>query len=108
MLKERSGRDGKLLICSSSTCSYKRRKDPKVSNHRCAQCHRKMEIHEGKNGNYFKCKYCNVTEKLEGKNSKKPSKHETKKLMQKINNQQEEVESPLALAMKAAMAKKDN
>lgn len=108
LLKERSGRDGKLLICSSSTCSYKRRKDPKVSNHRCAQCHRKMEIHEGKNGNYFKCKYCNITEKLEGKSSKKPSKHETKKLMQKINTQQEEVESPLALAMKAAMAKKDN
>lgn len=106
LLKERNGRDGKLLICSSSTCSYKRRKDPKVSNHRCAQCHRKMEIHEGKNGNYFKCKYCNITEKIKEKNNKKPSKHETKKLMQKINKQQEEVESPLALAMKAAMEKK--
>ena len=107
LLKERSGRDGKMLTCSSTTCSYKRRKDPKVSNHRCAQCHRKMEIHEGKNGNYFKCKYCNITEKIEGKSSKKPSKHETSKLMKKINKQ-EEVESPLALAMKAAMERKGN
>jgi len=65
-----------------------------------------MEIHEGKTGKYFKCKYCNVTEKIEGKNSKKPSKHETKKLMKKINQQEEEAESPLALAMKAALEKK--
>ena len=106
LLKERNGRDGKVLVCISSTCSYRRRKDPKLSNHRCAQCHRKMEIHEGKTGKYFKCKYCNVTEKIEGKNSKKPSKHETKKLMKKINQQEEEAESPLALAMKAALEKK--
>ncbi|WP_316486240.1 hypothetical protein, partial [Enterococcus faecium] len=40
------------------------RKDPKVSNHRCPQCHRKMEIIEGKNGAYFRCKYDGTTEKL--------------------------------------------
>ena len=41
-------RDGKIYVCTNSDCNYRRRKDPKVSNHRCPQCHRKMEIIEGK------------------------------------------------------------
>lgn len=41
-------RDGKIYICTNPECSYRRRKDPKVSNHRCPQCHRKMEIIDGK------------------------------------------------------------
>ncbi|MGX7419685.1 DNA topoisomerase 3 [Carnobacterium gallinarum] len=102
-LKEKNGRDGKVLICSSATCSYRRRKDPKVSMHRCPQCHKKMEIHEGKNGAYFKCKYCNIAEKVGDKKNKKMSKHEEKKMLKKYSQPTEEVESPLALALKAAM-----
>lgn len=108
LLKERSGREGKMLICSKTTCSYKRFKEPKVSNKRCAQCHRKMEIHEGKAGKFFKCKYCNISEKMDNTKNKKITKHETKRLMQKVNKEdQEEVESPLALALKAAMEKQE-
>ena len=103
-LKEKSGRDGKILVCSSSECSYRRRKDPKVSMHRCSQCHKKMEVHEGKNGAYFKCKYCNISEKIGDKKNKKMSKHEEKKMLKKYSQPTEEVESPLALALKAAMA----
>lgn len=102
-LKEKNGRDGKVLICSSATCSYRRRKDPKVSMHRCPQCHKKMEIHEGKNGAYFKCKFCNIAEKVGDKKNKKMSKHEEKKMLKKYSQSNEEVESPLALALKAAM-----
>ena len=47
-LREKNTRDGKIYVCSSGTCKYRRRKDPKVSNRRCPQCHRKMEIIEGK------------------------------------------------------------
>ncbi len=108
LLKERSGREGKMLICSKITCSYRRFKEPKVSNKRCVQCHRKMEIHEGKSGKFFKCKYCNVSEKMDNTKNKKITKHETKRLMQKVNKEaQEEVESPLALALKAAMDKQE-
>ena len=108
LLKERSGREGKMLVCSKTTCSYRRFKEPKVSNKRCAQCHRKMEIHEGKAGKFFKCKYCNVSEKMDNTKNKKITKHETKRLMQKVNKEaQEEVESPLALALKAAMGKQE-
>ncbi len=105
-LREKNTRDGKILVCSSESCSYKRRKDPKVSNHRCPQCKKKMEILENKNGSYFKCKNCNITEKIEKKGSKnkKMTKHEEKRLMKKYNEKDEqEQESPLALALKAAM-----
>ena len=106
-LREKNTRDGKIYVCSSDSCSYRRRKDPKLSNKRCPQCKKKMEILENKNGAYFKCKNCNLTEKMEksGKKNKKMTKHETARLMKKVN-QQEEEESPLALALKAAMKNK--
>lgn len=106
-LREKNTRDGKIYVCSSGTCKYRRRKDPKVSNRRCPQCHRKMEIIEGKNGAYFRCKFDGTTEKMADKKerSKKLSKHEERRLMNKIN-QEEPQESPLAAALKAAMEKK--
>ncbi|MGB3160794.1 MAG: DNA topoisomerase 3 [Carnobacterium sp.] len=108
LLKERSGREGKLFVCSKTTCSYRRFKEPKLSNKRCSQCHRKMEIHEGKSGKFFKCKYCNISEKMDFTKNKKITKQETKRLMKKVNKEaQEEVESPLALALKAAMEKQE-
>ncbi len=106
-LKERNTKDGKIYICSNPECSYKRRKDPKISNHRCNQCHRKMEILEGKNGAFFKCKYCGISEKIPDKKqkNKKMTKHEEKKLLKKVNQETEPMESPLAQALKAAMKK---
>ena len=103
-LKEKNTRDGKIYVCSSESCHYKRRKDPKVSNKRCPQCKKKMMILENKNGSYFKCGGCQYTEKMtQGtKGKKKISKHEERKLIKKYN-QTEEMESPLALALKAAM-----
>lgn len=103
-LRERNTRDGKVYICSNSECKYRRRKDPKVSNHRCPQCHKKMEIIDGKNGAFFKCKFCGITEKIPDKQErkKKMSKQEERRLLKKYT-QEEEVESPLAAALKAAM-----
>lgn len=103
-LKEKNTRDGKIYVCSSETCHYKRRKDPKVSNKRCPQCKKKMMILENKNGSYFKCGGCQYTEKMQSgsKGKKKISKHEERKLIKKYN-QAEEMESPLAAALKAAM-----
>jgi DNA topoisomerase-3 len=104
-LREKNTRDGKIYVCTNQECSYSRRKDPKVSNHRCAQCHKKMVIVEGKNGSFFKCNNCGITEKMQDKKArnKKMTKHETSRLMKKMNQEQEEVESPLAAALRAAM-----
>lgn len=104
-LREKNTKDGKIYVCSNQDCSYRRRKDPKVSNHRCSQCHRKMEIIDGKNGAYFKCKYCSITEKMQDKKerNKKLTKHEERKLMKKYSQKEESEESALAQALKAAM-----
>ncbi|MYZ72503.1 DNA topoisomerase III [Ligilactobacillus salivarius] len=107
-LKVRKTRDGEIYVCSNPECNYRRRKDAKVSNHRCPQCHRKMLIVEGKNGKYFRCKYDGTTEKMTvGKKNKKMTKHEERRLLKKINKDDEPQESPLALALKAAMSKNE-
>lgn len=106
LLKEKNGRDGKRLVCTNEDCHYSRRKDPKVSNHRCPQCHKKMEIIEGKNGTYYRCKYDGTTEKMQTKAERKQkmTKHEEKRLLKKYSQENTEMESPLALALKAMMA----
>ncbi|MFV0557878.1 MAG: DNA topoisomerase 3 [Enterococcus sp.] len=106
-LRERNTKDGKIYICSNGECSYKRRKDPKLSNHRCPQCHKKMEIIDGKNGAFFKCKFCSITEKIPDKKErkKKMTKNEERRLLKKINQESEPEESPLAAALRAAMEK---
>ena len=107
-LKVRKTRDGEIYVCSNPECNYRRRKDAKVSNHRCPQCHRKMLIVEGKNGKYFRCKYDGTTEKMTvGKKNKKMTKHEERRLLKKINQDDEPQESPLALALKPAMGKNE-
>lgn len=108
-LKERNTKDGKIYICSNAECSYRRRKEPKLSNHRCPQCHKKMEILDGKNGAFFKCKYCGITEKMPDKKArnKKMTKHEERKLVKQYSKPEEPEESPLALALKAAMQQED-
>lgn len=104
-LKERNTRDGKVYVCTN--CHYRRRKDPKVSNHRCPQCHKKMVIIEGQAGAYFRCLNDGTTEKMLDKKDrkKKISKHEERRLIQKVNQEEEPAESPLAAALRKAMEK---
>jgi len=65
----------------------------------------RVEIIEGKNGAYFRCKFDGTTEKmLEKKEQKKKmTKHEERRLMKKYSQAEEPEESPLAAALKAAM-----
>ena len=79
--------------------------DPKVSNHRCSQCRKKMEIIDGKNGAFFKCKYCGISEKMLDKKEqkKKMTKHEERRLVKKYSQEEEPAESALAQALKAAL-----
>ncbi|KAF1295601.1 DNA topoisomerase III [Enterococcus sp. JM4C] len=107
-LREKNTRDGKIYVCTNQECSYRRRKDPKLSNHRCSQCHKKMEIIDGKNGSFFKCKFCSITEKVPDKKERKQkmTKHEERRLVKKYSQAEEPEESPLAQALKAALENK--
>lgn len=104
-LKERNTKEGKILVCSSLDCKFRKRKDPKLSNRRCPTCHKKMEMHEGKAGLYFQCKSCNVVEKAEER-KKAVNKREERKLVQKYS-QKDDFGTSLGDLLKAAMDKKD-
>ncbi|KAF0821795.1 DNA topoisomerase III [Cytobacillus firmus] len=105
-LKERNTKDGKILVCSNLDCSFRKRKDPKLSNRRCPQCRKKMEIHQGKAGAYFQCRPCNVVEKAQDK-KKAVNKREERKLVQKYTQKEESFGTSLGDLLKAAMEDKD-
>lgn len=105
-LKERNTKDGKILVCSNLECSFRKRKDPKLSNRRCPQCRKKMEIHQGKAGAYFQCRPCNVVEKAQDK-KKAVNKREERKLVQKYTQKEDSFGTSLGDLLKAAMEDKD-
>ncbi len=105
LLKEVKGREGRLLVCSDRECGFRRHRDPKMSNRRCPQCRKKMEIHNGKAGMYFQCRRCNVVEKAEQR-KKSVSKREERQLIKKYSGE-ETFGNSLADALKAVMKDKD-
>ncbi|WP_026677990.1 DNA topoisomerase III [Fictibacillus gelatini] len=104
-MKEVNSKDGKVLVCSDRECGFRKRKDPKLSNRRCPQCHKRMEMHKGKSGLYFQCRPCNVVEKAQDK-KKTVSKREERQLLKKYAKE-EPVGNSLADALKAALKNKE-
>ncbi|WP_226677912.1 DNA topoisomerase III [Mesobacillus jeotgali] len=106
-MKERKTKEGRILVCSSPECSFRKHKDPKLSQRRCPQCHKRMEIHNGKAGAYFQCRRCNVVEKAEDKKKKGVTKREERKLKEKYAPSQENFGTSLGDLLKAAMEDKN-
>lgn len=101
---EKKGKRGKFLVCPTEDCGYRRSAEKRLSNRRCAQCHKKMEIKEGKAGLYVQCLPCGITETLD-----KDKQHVNKRDQQKLVKQyakQESIGSNLGDLLKAAMEKK--
>lgn len=104
LLKVKNKR-GEMLVCQDRECGYRQGLSV-LSNARCPQCHKKMELHgEGEN-KIFTC-MCGYREKLsaftqrkdqEGKGS--VNKKEVQKYMQK-----QKVDRPLNTALADALAK---
>jgi DNA topoisomerase-3 len=105
-MKEVKGKDGRMLVCSDRGCGFRKRKDPKLSNRRCPQCHKKMEMHEGKAGAYFQCRPCNIVEKAENR-KKAVSKREERQLLKKYSSN-ESFGNSLADALNAALKQKED
>jgi len=105
-LKERNTKEGKILVCSNRECSFRKRKDPVLSNRRCPQCHRRMEIHQGKAGPYFQCRLCNIVEKAE---DQKPvlDKREERRLLAKYAKKEESFGISLGDLLKEALKKNE-
>ncbi len=106
-MKERKTKEGRILVCSSPECNFRKHKDPKLSQRRCPQCHKRMEIHNGKAGAYFQCRRCNVVEKAEDKKKKGVSKREERKLKEKYAPAEDNFGTSLGDLLKAAMKDKE-
>jgi DNA topoisomerase-3 len=106
-LLEKKSKRGLMLVCPSDDCGYRRSDEKQLSNRRCAQCHKKMEMKEGKAGRYVQCLPCGITEMV-NKDNKHINKREQQKLVQQYGKQQESAGSNLGELLKAAMEKNNS
>ncbi|HEY5584343.1 MAG TPA: DNA topoisomerase III [Ruminiclostridium sp.] len=96
-----SGKKGKMLVCSDRECGY-RKGVSQVSNARCPDCHKKMEIRGDGDNKSFYCG-CGYREKLEAF-TKRKGEQVNKKEVSNFLNQQDEGE-PINSALAEALAK---
>jgi DNA topoisomerase-3 len=87
-----------MLVCQDRECGY-RKGLSQISNARCPECHKKMEIRgEGENKGFF-CS-CGYREKLEAFNKRKGEQVNKREVGRFLNQQEEEgINSALADAL---------
>ncbi len=97
-LLEVNSKKGRMLVCQDRECGY-RKGIAILSNARCPQCHKKMELRgEGENKVFF-CS-CGYREKLEAFNKRKGEQVNKKEVSRFLNRQDNEsINSALADAL---------
>jgi DNA topoisomerase III len=102
---EVNGKKGKMLVCQDRECGH-RKNVARVTNARCPQCHKKLELRGEGEGQIFTCK-CGYREKLtafqarRGKESKgKVDKHTVQKYLKNQDKSEEPLNNALAEALK--------
>ncbi len=78
-----------------------------LSNKRCPQCHKKMEMKDGKAGKYAQCRPCNVIEMLGDKQSGKVGRKQNQKLIEQYSDNTT-MSNSLADKLKAALEKQSD
>lgn len=103
-LLEVNGKKGKMLICPDRECGF-RKNLSFVSNARCPECHKKMEIRgEGSDKSFF-CS-CGYREKLSAFNKRKGETVSKRDVHQFLKNQRDDTSINSALADALAKFKK--
>jgi DNA topoisomerase-3 len=103
-LLEIKSKRGRMLVCPDKSCGHRHAAEPPLSGRRCPQCHKRMEIHEGKAGRYVQCRSCNVVEKLDGQGGRRQDRRKQQQLIRQYSDNVK-LTSSLADALKAAMEK---
>ncbi|MFC4410754.1 DNA topoisomerase III [Chungangia koreensis] len=100
---EVNGKKGKMLVCQDRECGH-RKNVARVTNARCPNCHKKMELRGEGEGQIFTCK-CGHREKLSSFNErkKKGNKNVSKRDVNKYLKQQEKQEEPINNALAEAL-----
>lgn len=93
---EVNGKKGKMLVCQDRECGH-RKNVSRVTNARCPQCKKKMELRGEGEGQIFACK-CGYREKLsafEARRKKEGNGKVDKRSVQKYLKQQEKEAEPI-------------
>lgn len=93
---EVNGKKGKMLVCQDRECGH-RKNVARVTNARCPQCKKKLELRGEGEGQIFTCK-CGYREKLsafEARRKKEGGGKVDKRSVQKYLKQQEKEEEPI-------------
>ncbi|MBU5253115.1 DNA topoisomerase III [Lysinibacillus sp. A4] len=93
---EVNGKKGKMLVCQDRECGHKKNV-ARITNARCPQCKKKLELRGEGDGQIFVCK-CGHREKLsafEARRKKEGSGKVDKRSVQKYMKQQEKEAEPL-------------
>lgn len=101
---EVNGKKGKMLVCQDRECGY-RKNVARVTNARCPQCKKKLELRGEGEGQIFACK-CGYREKLsafEARRKKESSGKMDKRSVQKYLKQQDKNEEPINNALAEAL-----
>lgn len=104
-LLEVNGKKGKMLICPDRECGY-RKGVSQISNARCPECHKKMELKgEGEN-RIFTCS-CGFREKLSSFQKRRSEETDKgdKRTVQNYLSKQKKEEKPINNALAEALAK---
>ncbi|MBE3101641.1 MAG: DNA topoisomerase III, partial [Firmicutes bacterium] len=98
------GKKGKMLVCADRQCGY-RKGVSQVSNARCPECHKKMEIRGDGENKMFACS-CGYREKLSDFNNRKGEKVDKREVRNILDKQEPEEQINTALADALAKWKK--
>jgi DNA topoisomerase-3 len=103
---EVNGKKGKMLVCQDRECGH-RKNVSRVTNARCPQCHKKLELRGEGEGQVFACK-CGHREKLsafEARRKKESGGKVDKRTVQKYLKNQNKEEEPINTALAEALKK---
>ncbi|MBE4907806.1 DNA topoisomerase III [Bacillus luteolus] len=106
LMLEVNGKKGKMLVCQDRECGH-RKNIAKVTNARCPNCHKRLELRGEGEGQTFTCK-CGHREKLSTFNERKKKDKNTKVSKRDVNNfmKQQQKENDFAnSALADALAK---
>ncbi|OEH86427.1 DNA topoisomerase III [Desulfuribacillus stibiiarsenatis] len=102
-LLEVNGKKGKMLVCEDRECGH-RKGIAQITNARCPECKKKLELRGEGEGQIFVCK-CGHREKMSAfaerrkQGNTKVSKQETSKYIRELNKEAEPVNTALAEAL---------
>jgi DNA topoisomerase III len=103
---EVNGKKGKMLVCQDRECGH-RKNVSQVTNARCPQCKKKLELRGEGEGQIFACK-CGYREKLsafEARRKKESTGKVDKRTVQKYLKNQNKEEEPINTALADALKK---